>query len=58
MARAFVGTSGWSYANWVGPFYPHKLPRNQWLAHYAQHLAAVELNASFSTTPSTWPRWS
>ncbi|MBK1697945.1 DUF72 domain-containing protein [Rhodovibrio salinarum] len=51
MARAFVGTSGWSYDNWVGPFYPEKLPRNQWLTHYAQHLGTVELNASFYRLP-------
>ncbi|MDZ7713333.1 MAG: DUF72 domain-containing protein [Rhodovibrio sp.] len=51
MARAYVGTSGWSYDGWVGPFYPDKLPRNQWLAHYAQHLGAVELNASFYRLP-------
>ncbi len=51
MARAYVGTSGWSYDGWVGPFYPDKLPRNQWLGHYAQHLDAVELNASFYRLP-------
>jgi uncharacterized protein YecE (DUF72 family) len=51
MARAYVGTSGWSYDTWVGRFYPDKLPRNQWLAHYAQHLDAVELNASFYRLP-------
>ena len=51
MARAYVGTSGWSYDNWVGPFYPQKLPRNQWLKHYAQHLDTVELNASFYRLP-------
>ena len=51
MARAYVGTSGWSYDSWVGPFYPDKLPRNQWLAHYARHLSSVELNASFYRLP-------
>jgi hypothetical protein len=38
MARAYVGTSGWSYDGWVGPFYMDKLARNQWLAHYAKQL--------------------
>jgi uncharacterized protein YecE (DUF72 family) len=51
MARAYIGTSGWSYDGWVGPFYPEKLARNQWLAHYARHLDAVELNASFYRLP-------
>jgi uncharacterized protein YecE (DUF72 family) len=51
MPEIRVGTSGWSYPNWVGPFYPEGLKRNEWLAHYAQHLSAVELNASFYRLP-------
>jgi uncharacterized protein YecE (DUF72 family) len=51
MAQAFVGTSGWSYDTWVGPFYPTDLKRNQWLAHYARHFGIVELNASFYRLP-------
>jgi uncharacterized protein YecE (DUF72 family) len=51
MPEIRVGTSGWSYPNWVGPFYPEDLKRNAWLAHYAQHFAAVELNASFYRLP-------
>jgi uncharacterized protein YecE (DUF72 family) len=51
MPEARVGTSGWSYDTWVGPFYPPDLKRNQWLAHYAQTFSAVELNASFYRLP-------
>ncbi len=51
MAEFRIGTSGWSYPNWVGPFYPDKLKRNEWLAHYAQSFSTVELNASFYRPP-------
>ena len=29
-----VGTSGWQYRDWRGPFYPPKLPQRLWLEHY------------------------
>lgn len=48
----FVGTSGFSYPEWRGTFYPDKLPAAQMLAHYASHLRAVELNGSFYRTPN------
>jgi len=51
MAEFRVGTSGWSYPNWVGPFYPEGLKQNQWLAHYAERFSTVELNASFYRPP-------
>jgi uncharacterized protein YecE (DUF72 family) len=46
MARHWVGTSGWTYRNWRGPFYPKGLKQGDWLPYYAQHLPSVELNAS------------
>ena len=52
MARHWVGTSGWSYANWRGAFYPRGLKQGLWLAHYAERLRSVELNASFYRLPS------
>lgn len=48
----WIGTSGWSYPNWQGPFYPPGLKPGQWLAHYARHLATVELNMSFYRLPT------
>ncbi len=50
-AQLYVGTSGWSYANWRGPFYPPALSQREWLAYYARHLSSVELNASFYRLP-------
>lgn len=47
-----VGTSGWHYAHWRGPFYPAELSSRQWLAYYASRLASVEVNSSFYRLPS------
>lgn len=49
--KLYVGTSGWSYKHWVGPFYPAKLPSNQHLPFYLEHFNTVELNASFYRLP-------
>lgn len=48
-----VGTSGWSYADWVGPVYPPELKerRGAWLEHYAQRFATVEVNSTFYRLP-------
>ena len=46
-----IGTSGWQYDHWRGPFYPEDLPRGRWLEHYADHLAAVEINRTFYSLP-------
>ncbi len=51
MARHWVGTSGWSYANWRGPFYPPGTKQGDWLAVYARHLHSVEINATFYRLP-------
>ena len=52
MARAFVGTSGWSYPHWGdGVFYPQGLRSGEWLSFYAQHFATVEINSSFYRLP-------
>jgi uncharacterized protein YecE (DUF72 family) len=40
----FVGTSGYSYKEWKGSFYPPKLPAKEMLGFYAQHFSTVEMN--------------
>jgi uncharacterized protein YecE (DUF72 family) len=45
------GTSGFSYADWVGPFYPEGLPRAEWLGYYAQQFDTVELNVTYYRVP-------
>ena len=47
----YVGTSGFSYKEWKGYFYPEKMKENQMLAFYAQHLTAVEINNTFYRMP-------
>jgi uncharacterized protein YecE (DUF72 family) len=47
-----VGTSGYSYKEWKGSFYPAKLPQKEMLGFYAQHFATVEINSSFRRLPN------
>jgi uncharacterized protein YecE (DUF72 family) len=46
-----VGTSGFSYDEWAGSFYPEELPGAQRLAYYAARLPAVEINNTFYRMP-------
>lgn len=46
-----IGTSGWQYRHWKKRFYPEKLPRSDWLSHYASVFPSVEVNASFYKLP-------
>jgi uncharacterized protein YecE (DUF72 family) len=50
--RVLIGTSGYSYQDWVGPFYPEGLPKREFLNHYAGEFPVVELNFSYYTQPS------
>ncbi|GAB4324347.1 MAG: DUF72 domain-containing protein [Promethearchaeota archaeon] len=54
-----VGTSGWGYPEWVGPFYPEGLPRERWLAYYASAFSTNEVNTTFYHLPrrSTVESW-
>ena len=42
----YIGTSGWSYAEWREHIYAG-VPQRQWLAHLAGRFTAVEVNATF-----------
>ncbi|HVW87423.1 MAG TPA: DUF72 domain-containing protein [Bryobacteraceae bacterium] len=46
-----IGTSGWHYKHWLGPFYPEKLPASKMLAWYAGQFDTVELNTTFYRLP-------
>ncbi len=50
--RVHIGTSGYSYKEWKGTFYPADLKPDAMLAHYAQKLATVEINNTFYRMPS------
>jgi uncharacterized protein YecE (DUF72 family) len=60
MARAWIGTSGWSYKHWEnGNFYPPKTPAEERLPFFAQYFSTVEINYSYYQLPprSTFERW-
>ncbi len=50
--RVLVGTSGYSYKEWKGSFYPEDLPASEMLRYYAERLPAVEINNTFYRMPS------
>ncbi len=46
-----VGTSGYSYKEWKGTFYPRDLPDKQMLRYYSERFRAVEINNTFYRMP-------
>jgi len=46
-----IGTSGFSFPDWVGPFYPKGLPRKDFLGFYAREFDQVEINATYYRIP-------
>jgi uncharacterized protein YecE (DUF72 family) len=49
--KLYAGTSGYSYKEWKGFFYPEKIAPDQMLAFYATRLPAVEINNTFYRLP-------
>ncbi len=54
-----LGTSGWSYRDWRGVFYPDELKASDYLSHYARHFNSVEVDSTFYGIPraQTVERW-
>ena len=50
--RVFTGTSGYSYKEWKGNFYPEKLQASGMLRYYAERLKTVEINNTFYRMPT------
>jgi len=50
--KIYVGTSGYSYKEWKGKFYPEKIPPGEMLHYYSEHLSAVEINNTFYHMPT------
>jgi uncharacterized protein YecE (DUF72 family) len=48
----FVGTSGYSFSDWVGPFYPAGTARDRMLEHYVRVFPAVEINSTYYRLPN------
>jgi uncharacterized protein YecE (DUF72 family) len=57
--KLYVGTSGFGYKEWKGPFYPEDLPASGMLRYYAERLPAVEINNTFYRMPksSVMAKW-
>lgn len=51
MGSVLVGTSGFSYDDWKGHFYPEGIKKGDMLAYYAERFAAVEVNSTFYVIP-------
>ncbi len=52
-AEIYIGTSGYSYADWVGPFYKDGMERSEFLPYYAHRFPCVELNFSYYKQPDS-----
>jgi uncharacterized protein YecE (DUF72 family) len=52
MTELYLGTQGWSYKDWVGPFYRDGTQSRDYLAHYTRSFNAVELDTTFYGTPT------
>lgn len=46
-----IGTSGFSYEDWRGVFYPNQLPKSAMLEYYTRFFTTVEINATYYTIP-------
>lgn len=56
----WIGTAGWSYKDWVGPFYSQQQSKDyDWLEFYSQYFNCVEVNSTYYTyiSPSTVRGW-
>lgn len=49
--RIHIGTSGWHYEHWRGPFYPGAMPPKNLLGFYAKHFETAEINSTFYGLP-------
>lgn len=49
--RLAVGTSGYSYKEWKGAFYPEDLPASEMLRFYGERFSTVEINNTFYRMP-------
>jgi uncharacterized protein YecE (DUF72 family) len=54
-----IGTSGWHYDHWIGPFYPERYAKTKFLGYYSERFNTVEINNSFYRLPlqRTFENW-
>lgn len=51
LIKVRVGTSGYYFLDWIGPFYPNDIQKGKMLDHYVRHFDVVEVNSSFYGIP-------
>lgn len=52
-AEIYIGTSGYSYDDWVGPIYPEDVKKTDWLKYYAERLFhCTEINYTYYRLPA------
>src|SRR5262249_38944132 len=58
--KLWVGTSGYSYKQWKGSFYPEDLAEKNMLRFYGEHFSTGEINTTFSCilSPPVLAPWS
>lgn len=54
MGTVYIGTSGWSYDDWIGPFYPKGIKKGKMLDFYVQEFNLVEINSTFYALPNKY----
>ena len=60
MVKIYIGTAGWDYKDWIGPFYPKLLESHNRLGFYTKYFNVIEINNTFYSLPkiSTVQNWS
>jgi uncharacterized protein YecE (DUF72 family) len=58
-SSCLIGTSGWHYEHWKGPFYPEDMPEKGFLSFYSERFDVAEINNSFYQLPDkgTFQQW-
>jgi uncharacterized protein YecE (DUF72 family) len=51
-SAVWVGTSGYSFRDWVGPFYPPGLKSSEFLPYYSEQFSCVEVNSTYYGIPA------
>ncbi len=49
-----IGTSGFSYKDWVGPYYPQGLPKKDWLSFHSREFSTCEINYTYYRVPNPY----
>jgi len=51
MQNIYVGTSGYSFNDWEGNFYPEKMNKNDYFSYYVKHFKTIEINYTYYSLP-------